>query len=137
MSSLSRKVHILQVRVSRYVFTELVHRLDTYSLFTEPVNEDEVPDYREVIKSPMDFGTMRTKVENGVYGKGSDAVVGFYNDFMLVFDNCALYNDEDGEVGLEAARLFGLVPEVFAAACLSASGKQKKPKAKVPSSALI
>ena len=103
-------------------------------MFTEPVNEDEVPDYKEVIKNPMDFGMMRTKVENGAYGKGSDAVVGFYNDFMLVFDNCALYNDEDGEVGLEAARLLGLLPEVFAGACSSVAGKQKKPKAKVASS---
>lgn len=103
-------------------------------MFTEPVNEDEVPDYKEVIKNPMDFGTMRTKVENGAYGKGSDAVVGFYNDFVLVFDNCALYNDEDGEVGLEAARLLGLLPEVFAGACSSMAGKQKKPKAKVASS---
>jgi hypothetical protein len=94
-------------------------------LFTEPVAEDEAPDYHEVIKSPMDFGTMRTKVDNGAYGKGPDAILGFYNDFMLVFDNCALYNDEDGEVGLEAARMLGLLPEVFAEACSSVAAKPK------------
>lgn len=78
----------------------------------------------------MDFGTMRSKVDNGAYGRGPDAVVGLYKDFLLVFDNCARYNDEDGEVGLEAARMLGRLPEVFAEACSSVSGKQKKPKAK-------
>ena len=102
-------------------------RHDTYSLFAEVVTEDEAPGYHEVIKNPMDFGTMRTKVATGEYGTGSAAAVNFYNDFLLVFDNCALYNDEDGEVGVEAARLLGLLPETFAGACSSvASGKPKK-----------
>jgi hypothetical protein len=109
---------------------KFVRRLDSYSLFTEPVSEDEAPDYHEVIKNPMDFGTMRTKVDSGAYGRGSDAVLGLYNDFMLVFDNCARYNDEDGEVGLEASRMLGLLPEVFAEACSFVAGKQKKQKAK-------
>jgi hypothetical protein len=73
----------------------------------------------------MDFGTMRTNVNSGAYGRGSDALLGLYNDFMLVFDNCARYNDKDGEVGLEASRMLGLLREVFAEACSFVAGKKQ------------
>jgi hypothetical protein len=110
--------------------SNFVCRLDSYSLFTEPLSEDEATDYHEVIKSPMDFGTMRTNVDSGAYGRGSDAVLRLFDDFMLVFDNCARYNDKDGEVGLEASHMLGLLPEVFAEACSFVARKQKKQKAK-------
>ena len=36
---------------------------DTQKIFSEPVDPDEVPDYLDLIKKPMDFSTMRSKVE--------------------------------------------------------------------------
>jgi hypothetical protein len=36
----------------------------------------------------------------------------------LLFDNCRLYNPEDGEVVEEAARVLGLLPETYVSACL-------------------
>ncbi|GFP87235.1 protease Do-like 7 [Phtheirospermum japonicum] len=35
---------------------------DTYGVFSEPVDINELPDYFEVIKQPMDFGTVRKKL---------------------------------------------------------------------------
>ena len=42
-------------------------RKDEYAIFLEPVNTALVPGYTDVIKHPMDFGTMTTKVERGRY----------------------------------------------------------------------
>ena len=74
----------------------------------------------------MDFGTMKGKLESGDYGVGSAAVAKLYSDFLLVMDNCALYNDDNDEIVNEAARLFGIIPEVFANACCSVVGKNKR-----------
>lgn len=43
------------------------HRKDIYQFFCTPVNEAEVPGYRDVIKNPMDFGTMEGKLGGGAY----------------------------------------------------------------------
>ena len=90
-------------------------------MFAEPVSEEEAPGYDEIVKSPMDFGTMRRKVIGGEYGTGSEAAVDLYDDFILVFDNCLLYNDDESEVTEEAARMFALLPEAYCAACQAAS----------------
>ncbi|KZT72108.1 Bromodomain-domain-containing protein [Daedalea quercina L-15889] len=58
--------------------------------FQQPVNADEVPDYYEVIKQPMDFSTMEHKLDTNQYSK-LDA---FLADAQLVFDNCRAYNPE-------------------------------------------
>ena len=78
----------------------------------------------------MDFGTMKKKIEEGKYGQGTEAAAAFYEDFLLVFDNCALYNDDDGEVSGEAARVLGLLPETFAGACVAVKGAKKRKRSK-------
>lgn len=102
---------------------------DEYDLFAEAVTEEEAPGYQDVVANPIDFGTMLTKVEDGAYGEGSDAAAALYEDFLLCMENCAAYNDMEGEVMQEATRLFGLIPETFAAAC-TAAGKSKKGRKK-------
>lgn len=94
-------------------------------MFYEPVSEDQAPGYSEVVENPMDFGSMRQKVETGKYGSGSDAATALYTDFLLVFDNCSLYNPEDSEVAEEAARVLGLLPEAFASAVASVMSRTK------------
>ncbi|KAH9839489.1 uncharacterized protein C8Q71DRAFT_703888 [Rhodofomes roseus] len=58
--------------------------------FLQPVNADEVPDYYEVIKQPMDFSTMEHKLETNQYSN-LDA---FLADAQLVLENCRTYNPE-------------------------------------------
>jgi chromodomain-helicase-DNA-binding protein 7 len=99
---------------------------DIHDLFKKPVTDAEAEGYSEIVKNPMDFGTMKQKAETGGYGTGDVAAAGFYNDFLLTFDNCALYNDEDGDVGREAARLLRLLPETYSEACETAVAKQAK-----------
>jgi hypothetical protein len=95
-------------------------------VFASPVTDEDAPDYSEIVKNPMDFGTMRKKVEKGAYGKGDDAVSGLYKDFLLVFDNCRLYNSDEGEIIEEAARLFGLLSEAYVSSCISVVKKYNK-----------
>ncbi|KAH9935521.1 uncharacterized protein B0H18DRAFT_976083 [Fomitopsis serialis] len=58
--------------------------------FQLPVNADEVPDYYEVIKQPMDFSTMEHKLDTNQY----PSLDAFLADAQLVFDNCRIYNPE-------------------------------------------
>ena len=68
---------------------------------------------------------MRQKVETGKYGTGMDAAAALFSDFLLVFDNCSLYNPDDSEVAEEAARVLGLLPEAYAAAVATVLSKTK------------
>jgi len=100
--------------------------LDRYSIFAKPVDEEEAPGYYEIVKKPIDILAIKAKVESGSYGTGSEASRSFYDDFLLMFDNCALYNDDDGEVIEEATRIFGLLPETYALVCESVLRKYPK-----------
>jgi len=42
-------------------------RKDDYAFFISPVDPAQVPGYADVIKHPMDFGTMSSKVAKGKY----------------------------------------------------------------------
>ena len=61
-------------------------------VFNTPVDPVELnlPDYFEVIKKPMDLGTIRKKLDNGVYHRLEE----FEEHVLLTFDNAMLYNPE-------------------------------------------
>ncbi|GKY91232.1 hypothetical protein MPSEU_000095800 [Mayamaea pseudoterrestris] len=98
-------------------------RHDRYDVFASPVKDEEVPDYSETVTNPMDFGTMRKKVEKGAYGKGDKAIAGLYHDFLLVFENCRLYNTDEGEIIEEAIRIFGFLSEAYVSSCMAVAKK--------------
>ena len=61
-------------------------------VFNTPVDPVELnlPDYYEVIKVPMDLGTIRKKLDNGVYHRLEE----FEEHVSLTFDNAMMYNPE-------------------------------------------
>lgn len=65
-------------------------------VFNSPVDPVELglPDYFEVIKQPMDLGTIRKKLENGCYHSLDD----FHDHVHITFDNAMLYNPEGSVV---------------------------------------
>ncbi len=67
----------------------------------QPVNRDEVADYYEVIKEPMDFSTMEEKHEKDLYPTPED----FIHDAKLIFDNCRKYNVESSPYVKSANKL--------------------------------
>lgn len=60
------------------------------TIFLKPVDPVElnIPDYFTIIKKPMDFSTIKKKLNSGLYTNFRD----FDNDMKLVFYNCILYN---------------------------------------------
>ena len=57
--------------------------------FKKPVNLEEVPDYTEFIKHPMDLETMEKKLESRKNYRDKDA---FIKDVQLIFENAKTYN---------------------------------------------
>ncbi|KAF9890667.1 hypothetical protein FE257_005798 [Aspergillus nanangensis] len=57
--------------------------------FITPVDRDEVPDYYNVITSPMDLSTIEEKLESDSYTSPKELV----SDLKLIFSNCRQYND--------------------------------------------
>ncbi|XBW36851.1 hypothetical protein QEN19_002430 [Hanseniaspora menglaensis] len=58
--------------------------------FLHPVNKDEVQDYYEFIKNPMDLSTVEHKLENNKYETFEE----FIADVRLIFKNCRTYNND-------------------------------------------
>jgi histone acetyltransferase len=59
--------------------------------FLQPVDPKEVPDYYDIITTPMDLATMELKLEQEVY----TSLVEFGADFKLVVSNCQTYNNPE------------------------------------------
>ncbi|CAK73818.1 unnamed protein product (macronuclear) [Paramecium tetraurelia] len=66
-------------------------------LFHNPVDEKKygINDYYDIVKRPMDFGTVKQKLNANQYKNCKE----FYHDIMLVFDNCILYNGSENDIG--------------------------------------
>lgn len=69
--------------------------------FLQPVNKDEVLDYYDVIKQPMDLSTMETKLEQDAYETPED----FIKDSLLICINCRKYNGEQTPYHKAATKL--------------------------------
>ncbi|XP_066598355.1 bromodomain adjacent to zinc finger domain protein 1A isoform X2 [Prorops nasuta] len=82
------------------LLTDIRHHRDSWP-FLSPVTKDEVPDYHDIITSPMDFGTVKEKLANGLY----ETIEQFHSDCRLIFDNCQTYNTEHSSVYKAGMRL--------------------------------
>ncbi|XP_003225020.1 bromodomain-containing protein 1 isoform X6 [Anolis carolinensis] len=74
---------------------------DSARIFAQPVNLKEVPDYLDHIKHPMDFSTMRERLD----GQGYKNLSEFEEDFNFIIDNCMKYNAKDTIFYRAAVRL--------------------------------
>jgi poly(3-hydroxyalkanoate) synthetase len=89
------------------VIDELMAR-DVSEIFCEPVDTNQVVDYLNVIKKPMDLSTMKEKVNSFEYLNIDD----MQKDFDLMIRNCLMYNGKDTiyyKAGLRLRELGGVV----------------------------
>ncbi|XP_056603930.1 transcription intermediary factor 1-alpha [Triplophysa dalaica] len=110
--------------------------------FQEPVTPSSMPEYSEIIKTPMDLSVIRSQLEKMHY-KSTD---NFVADVRLIFKNCATFHKEDTEmasVGTNLESFFeeqlkllypnrtfpGVKEEGFA---LAASEETSSPSSKTP-----
>ncbi|KAI3445587.1 hypothetical protein Pfo_002252 [Paulownia fortunei] len=70
-----------------------VMKMDAAEPFNAPVNPVAlgIPDYFDVINTPMDFGTICSNLEKGVKYKNSEDV---FKDVQYIWDNCYKYNNK-------------------------------------------
>lgn len=64
--------------------------------FAKPVDAAKlnIPDYYEIIKQPMDLGTIKKKLEHNDYLSAKECIT----DFRLIFNNCYTYNKPGEDV---------------------------------------
>uniref|UniRef100_M4BP46 Uncharacterized protein n=1 Tax=Hyaloperonospora arabidopsidis (strain Emoy2) TaxID=559515 RepID=M4BP46_HYAAE len=70
--------------------------------FSAPVSLNEVPGYADLIKHPMDLGTIRTRLSRGFYDQRFEMLV---QDVNLVWENCFMFNRPDADISRCANRL--------------------------------
>ncbi|XP_055852969.1 bromodomain-containing protein 7 [Episyrphus balteatus] len=86
---------VLKLKQSKSPLTKLLDHLlrslekrDPHQFFAWPVTDDIAPGYSSIITKPMDFSTMRQKIEDNDY----TTLVEFSDDFKLMCENAIRYN---------------------------------------------
>lgn len=85
------------------------HDASKGGVFSEPVSRDDFPEYYEQITNPMDYSTMRTKLENGEY-RSAQAM---QKDFILILQNCREFNAKNSDIVTEAREQHLLRPKLL------------------------
>lgn len=80
--------------IALYTLLEDVLKHEDSWPFRRPVSTKEVPDYYDIIKNPMDFAKIKSKLNMGEYTINEQMM----NDVQLVFRNCDLYNTDETEI---------------------------------------
>ncbi|CAO3589808.1 unnamed protein product [Absidia cylindrospora] len=89
MDSSSGTKHPPHYAQMRALVSELRNHASSWP-FRKPVNADEVSDYYQMIRTPMDLATLEQNVEHFLYTAMDD----FVADVQKIFDNCRTYNPE-------------------------------------------
>ncbi|EXJ81745.1 hypothetical protein A1O1_07810 [Capronia coronata CBS 617.96] len=109
-----KKKYELQLKFCDQVLKELMGPKNWYlnQYFTHPVDPValNIPTYFQIIKKPMDLGTIRNKLNNNVYEKAKD----FEEDVRLIFKNCYKFNPEGDLVNTAGHQLEELFNKLWA-----------------------
>lgn len=75
----------------------ILWKIKESSIFHKPVDpiEFNIPDYFNIVKNPMDFSTIKKRLNLGLYVNFKE----FDDDIKLVFYNCFLYNGDKSYIG--------------------------------------
>lgn len=78
-----------------------LEKRDPHQFFAWPVTDDIAPGYSQIISKPMDFSTMRQKIDENQY----NTLLEFTDDFRLMCENAITYNHVDTVYHKAAKRL--------------------------------
>ncbi|CAI5741343.1 unnamed protein product [Peronospora destructor] len=121
------ELHCFQMKTLRHCFpmgsaqditlrSRLEHVLDVVLrnelalAFLAPVNVNDVPGYADLIKHPMDLGTIRSRLSRGFYDQRFEMLV---QDVNLVWENCFTFNCLDADISKCANRLRSIFNRLF------------------------
>jgi hypothetical protein len=84
-------------KVADRILKELWKHKDAW-IFYEPVDpiKFNIPDYYNIIREPMDLGTLKSNLKQGIYNSPEQ----FEADMLKIFDNCILYNGQAAGVSV-------------------------------------
>ncbi|EGN97535.1 hypothetical protein SERLA73DRAFT_56919 [Serpula lacrymans var. lacrymans S7.3] len=94
----------VKLKPLKEVLTKLITQIkkkDDYAFFISPVDPAQIPGYADVIKRPMDLGTMSAKVSHSRYRSLEE----FAADFRLVTSNAKTFNPPGTIYHSEADRI--------------------------------
>lgn len=109
------------------VFAQLWHALQQLmgdkrrnprNLFNSPVEPSEVANYYAVVASPMDLGSVKSRLEDGLYARVGD----FVADVLLVFANAKQFNPPQDLIYQYAHELQGEFLNQMQLLCLDQEG---------------
>ncbi|AEE35830.1 DNA-binding bromodomain-containing protein [Arabidopsis thaliana] len=92
-----------------FFILDRVQKKDTYGVYSDPADPEELPDYYEIIKNPMDFTTLRKKLESGAY----TTLEQFEQDVFLICTNAMEYNSADTVYYRQARAMLELAKKDF------------------------
>ena len=75
------------------VLDEIMEMESSYP-FSQPVDVVSYPSYLQIIKTPMDFGTIARKFQDKAYSNSKE----FVHDMNLVFNNAITYNQPGSDI---------------------------------------
>ncbi|KAJ3522927.1 hypothetical protein NM688_g8803 [Phlebia brevispora] len=98
----------VKLKPLKEVLTKLIAQIkkkDDYAFFLAPVDASQVPGYADIVKKPMDFGTMTKKVQKSRYRSLEEFSPAPQNDLRLVTGNAKLFNPPGTIYHTEADRI--------------------------------
>ncbi|XP_020576500.1 uncharacterized protein LOC110022063 isoform X2 [Phalaenopsis equestris] len=101
-----------------------LQKKDIYGVFSEPVDPEELPDYFDIIKQPMDFGTVRNRLSSGAYKDLEQ----FEKDVFLISSNGMRYNAPDTIYFRQARSIHELAKKGFESLRHEGVGGEREPK---------
>ncbi|KAL3531580.1 hypothetical protein ACH5RR_005101 [Cinchona calisaya] len=103
------KPSVMPEKHTLQLIIDILQRRDAYEIFAEPVDPNEVEDYYQIIKEPMDFGTMRAKLHEGMYQNLEQ----FKHDVFLITRNAMHFNSSATIYFRQARAIHELAKRVF------------------------
>ncbi|KAI4382086.1 hypothetical protein MLD38_008092 [Melastoma candidum] len=96
------------------ILTKLMKHKHSW-VFKKPVDARALGlhDYHQIIKKPMDLGSVKKKLDRNVYSSPED----FAADVRLTFDNALTYNPKGHEVHAMAEALLSMFEEMYEPVC--------------------
>ncbi|KAL0422239.1 UNVERIFIED_CONTAM: Transcription factor GTE6 [Sesamum latifolium] len=90
-SSHQEPVYNKQELDAAHTVIKKIMKMEAAAPFNAPVDPIAlgIPDYFDIIDTPMDFGTICSKLESGLKYRNSEEV---FKDVELIWDNCCKYN---------------------------------------------
>lgn len=76
--------------------------------FRDPLDVESIPDYLEIISTPLDLGTIAGRLHRREYYIGGSAHCLLQADVKMVFTNCMTYNQEGSEIYKAAEELLAM-----------------------------